>query len=318
MNRKFNVLLLTNLIAMKQKLFLSKILKTIIATMLLTICCNLLKAQNLIRNGDFEQGYPVSTAFFTQTINYNCSVNSDSVEGLNYWYPDLVPAKFVYGSPFFNCYDNILGHSGISRIAFNANDGAHTTLINPLQIGHTYKLQYYVCLDSMWFFIDSTQGYPNKTWIIFSFNNGGNVFNSPQITFTGKGDWKKYDTIFTAKTNSSIFYFHGNNEINPLSIYIDDISLEKDMSIDEDNLQDNPSLIYYEQNINSIRGHFKNALSAQIKTFNLTGQFIAETQMNNEKDFKLNLKLQSNGLYIISIQTKNSVMTKKIILNKNF
>ena len=276
-------------------------------------------AQNLIPNGDFEQGIDTSTNTFLYILSYDCVINVNPiVVGCDYWTAEGESDRFVYGSPFFNCYDNIISHSGTSHIEFNGNDGAYTTLINSIIAGHKYKLEYFVCLDSLWFAYWMQQGgFSPQTGIIFTFNNGGNTFNSPLITYTGYGDWRKYDTIFTAQANSTEFKFHGNNQ-SPLPIYIDDISLQEDTStsIKENSFNCISFIIILNPDNNILSVTINDNLKHTIIIFNSLGQVIFHTIMIKEIT-EIPMVNQNSGIYYISIYSKNSIFTKKIILNKN-
>ena len=280
--------------------------------------CNLnsLKAQNLIQNGDFEQGYDTSTGQWMYPLYYNCIANTnETVIGLDFWTVTIgEPGRFVYGSPFFNCYDNIISHSGVAHVGFNGNDGGQTVLINPLIAGNEYKLEYYACLDSMWFVYDTSQGFTPNTWIKFSFNNGGNIFNSPLITYTGYGDWIKYDTFFTAQSNSTIFKFQGNNQ-SPHVIYMDDISLEEDSTADAIKGNYNSESINISPNPATAQLHIsaENLNDYSLKIYTVTGQLVMQAgKLKGNSD--IDIAALPRGVYLLQALAGDRVFNKKLIV----
>lgn len=268
--------------------------------------------QNLIPNGDFELGATVSTAQWMFPVQYNCDVDLyDTLQGLDYWTVTTgEPHRFVYGSPFFNCYDNIISHSGTAHILFNWNDGGKTTLIQPLQTGHKYKLHYFLSVDTMWW-----NYYQDTTWVIFQFNNGGNVFNSPNFGNFGFGIWHEYDTIFVAMANSTEIEFHGNY-VSGTCVYMDDISLQEDTSF---NIEENstvamqPSIIFNSAN-NTFLIHFNNHTLNTIIIYNSSGQCIFHVCIKSES-LEIPLLIQSSGIYHISILSNNKLFSKSIFIN---
>lgn len=273
-------------------------------------------AQNLIPNGDFEQGASVSTAIWTFPMDTDCSYNPyDTLVGLDFWipnYPDGEPCRFLFGSPFFNCYDNIISHSGTAHIEFNWNDGGKTTLITPLQTGKKYKLKYYLCLDSMWYAYN-----PQQPYVIFILNNGGNIINSPLVSFDGFGVWKQYDTTFTAIANSTEFEFHGDY-IHGTVIYMDDISLLEDTASAIENnssIGSQPIVVFNSEN-NAINIIFNNNSINTIIMYNSLGQCIYNSIVKDERA-EILLPEQAYGICHVSIISNNQIFSKSILITKN-
>ncbi|MDR0969104.1 MAG: family 16 glycosylhydrolase [Lentimicrobiaceae bacterium] len=109
---------------------------------------------------------------------------------------------------------------------------------------------------------------------------------------------------------STIYYNHDNDEND---IFVSDINFlaNKKEIIDKDfQIYPNPSsgIVHVESTTNSLK-------RAIIKVYNSLGILMLQKEAIIDEKYQINLTSANNGLYLITIETDNSNLTKKIIIN---
>ncbi|MCH8318978.1 MAG: T9SS type A sorting domain-containing protein, partial [Bacteroidetes bacterium] len=64
--------------------------------------------------------------------------------------------------------------------------------------------------------------------------------------------------------------------------------------------------------------NFEDSKPITIKVYNLTGKKVGEYNSTSAGIYSIDLSDQVNGIYMISIQTRENIITKKFIINKGF
>jgi len=271
------------------------------------IACRVCDAQNLVPNGDFEQGPDTSSQGWTNLVNNSTCSTAGSMPGPDFWVVETnTPDRMVAGSiPTCN-WDNTNAYSGNAYCVFgcssNYNEGGMAMLLSPLEQDSLYHLHYCVSMQT---FDGLNQ---NPAQVAFFFNNGGNSIVSPIISTT---QWQCYDTVFSALANSSSIIIKGNflMGISPAA-NIDYVSLEKTSLTSTQNtfLIDNKIVLFpnpFNDNINLINS---NERQAEIILYDIASRKIL--QQNFINSISINTEQLAKGIYIYEVRNKNGVMKK--------
>ncbi len=251
---------------------------------------------NLILNGDFEQG-----------PNNSTDVNGwGGSNGPDLWIQTKGTPDRIYLGDSAEFRDNDTAFSGLAYVIFYGKypnqEAGKSLLSKPLKIGNTYRLTYHLDID--------TNFYEGAAGVIFLFNEGGDSIVSP--VQTDLDNWKRFDTSFVASGNSTELEIKGNG--NAL-VKIDSISLVDDsLSVVSSLLHAFGETFIYP---NPLRGSFYvKSLYPEIKfkVYNCLGEKINATiKILNDK-VHVDMSNFPSGVYIITFYNHKILFSKKIIL----
>ena len=306
------------------------------------------KAQNLVPNPSFEDTIHCPTIYgyitqakewFNPTTPNGLYVNACASPGGGY---------STWGVPW-NQYAYQLAQDGSAYIMLatfaisypNIPSGlryyAETELMQPLQGGQKYLLQFYVSLaDSSAWGCDMIGAYFSDT-MVYSTQTESNLSFEPQIENPGnhslnnKADWQVVSDTFIAEGGES-FVLIGNfrdsaatqyyklsdgaSWSNGTLILVDNISLIqlKDVGIQDEN--DSLSLSLYPNPVNDylsihVHGVIKSPYSISIKSAQGVEVFSRLNTM--EKELSIGFGHFANGVYYLFINDHASQLTEKVI-----
>ena len=173
-------------------------------------------SQNLIPNGDFEDG-PEHSSYGWENQLDGCTV-SGSMDGPDQWYiVNNTPDRLVNGD--YACdFSSIKAQSGLAYVDFVYMEAGKTVLLEPLQEGESYTLTFW----ARWQTFQGAAEEPSGIQFIFS--SGGNVIDPSPIE--NKDEWKMYEYNFISQSNSEELQIIGT--IDKFGgVCIDNITLEK-------------------------------------------------------------------------------------------
>jgi hypothetical protein len=263
-----------------------------------------LVGQNLIPNGDFEEGPLYSSAGWEVSIDVNCTFTSQENGPDNWIVLDDSPDRLISGN--IHCdWDNSEAQSGIAFINLIYMEAGKTTLGEPLKKDSIYQFSGYYKINTF----NGISNQSNRFYIKFSNTNDSII--SP---YTNQTNWKYFDTIFKAKSDANEIEIWVN-EFAQTGVYIDNIKLEKtstnsilENKIDKIKIYPNPAQNYIHWNNSDIELN-------EIKITDIQGNEVMflEELKNNIIDIS-NLQ---NGIYILFIKPKTgNNYYSKIIINK--
>jgi hypothetical protein len=319
---------------------MNNLLKISLVTCLLALISLKGRAQeNLVPNGSFE--------------NYTVCPNSgnENIESALYWYnptgatPDYYNAcatDIIYG---FSVPKNGLGYqnakSGVayagllSMAETDAREYIQAVLIDSLIAGTSYTVKFYASVA------DSSSYAANNIGAYFSTNPVSATHSwvlpyTPQIennplttplddrygwtevsgTFIAQGG-EKYITIgnFNNDLNTdTTVYPDGSTWIIGSYHYIDDVSVTQTFpsSVNEFN---QTQISVYPSPSNGIFYVNSPTLIESLTVYSASGQVIF-TQSSKANSFQVDLTQFSEGVYYVNISSHNSIITKKIIINR--
>lgn len=276
------------------------------------LLCTVANAQNLIPNGDFEQG-PDSISYAWNWWGDTICGSADVVNGPDFWtVTNLSPDRLVESDPYFPtaCRDTTFAQSGNAYILMGAevvgnDESGKATLISPLETDSVYRLTYYI----------SVQDFGNGTAAVeFQFSSGGNTIPSPIVTTTS---WQYVDTVFTSSANSTeveIVYasniagaFTGANIDNVMLVKESTIGISKEMgSTPKIKLYPNPSSgVFY----------VEGGQGANVVIYNAIGKEISKHKVPKEtRPYRFDFADMPNGMYLIQVKTKQQIQVEKFLL----
>lgn len=173
-------------------------------------------AQNLIPNGDFEEG-PEYSAYGWENQLDGCTV-SGSMDGPDHWYKvNFSPDRLVNGD--YACdFSSIEAQSGRAYVDFVYRESGKTVLLEPLIKGETYKLTFW----ARWQTFQGAATEPSG--VRFTFSSSGNMIEPPPID--SRDEWKYFEFTFIAEANSNEMEIMGT--IDKFGgVCVDNITLEK-------------------------------------------------------------------------------------------
>jgi len=263
------------------------------------IFSSILRAQNLIPNGDFELGPERSSFGWCCGVDSNCSL-IDTILGPDFW--NVVsgsPDRLIEGDipDIFPCYyDNDTAQSGIAYTVFIYDEAGKTILLASLQKDSIYHLQYFASLETF-------QGSAQSSKIEFNFNNGGNSIATPYIAFP---KWQYFDTVFVASGNSTEIEIRGI-EIVTCGVKIDNISLKKNFGASINDIQNNKDNITLFPNPadDFIYVALKNKIFSNLTLVNGVGEVLKTETVKMSNCIRVDVSDFPKGFYIVSVQLEN-------------
>lgn len=259
--------------------------------------------QNLVPNGDFEEGPVGSSEAWTLVFDNTCSSLNLREGPANWVVLNNTPDRLLYNDIYCN-FDNTPSFSGNYYVHFAWQEAGKATLTEPLEIDSLYRLSFYLSLNTN----NASSFEPNR--LFFKFNND-TIFSN----YVESNNWIHFDTIFKSNSNSPIIEIWGS-EFTQSGIYLDNISLTKINSANlfeninsKFNVYPNPSngIVKIDGNQNYVD---------EIEIFNVLNQKIRLLSIN-EFDNYFNLMDLDNGIYqLIFIKSFEIIGINKIIIIK--
>jgi hypothetical protein len=289
---------------------MKKSVQILLIILLIIVQSTNIRAQNLIPNGDFEEGPDSTSGEWLYGVDSTCNYVG-TVLGPNFWTvvhpsPDRMIVGDIGTKP--GCWDNDTAQSGKAYLVLGFNEACKAILLFPIQKDSLYQLSYYLSLESF----SGTHFQPNR--ITFIFNNGCNNITSPYI-ITAK--WQYFDTIFKATANATEIEIIGG--ILPDSSFytgakIDYVSLIKLSYV---SIMDYSSM---KKNINIYPNpttgilHIDGDYGFEITIYNTLGQEVFHTSNINNNLTQLDLSDLLKGIYFIIIKTNKELIAEKFLL----
>jgi|GEM_PF-3236393 len=268
-------------------------------------------SQNLIPNGDFELGPDSSSSGWWDgafdTIGGGCSPTI-YIGGPYFWSVTFQSPDRIVDMDFPICnWDFTNARSGHAYVVFaGCCEAGKATLSSSLQKDSIYHLCYLLSLQTF------RGGTPFSNYVEFRFNSGGNIITSPTINTT---EWKYFDTIFVALTNSTEIeiscIINSGSAINVDSVSLIKItgtSISDYSNINRKiNIYPNPSIGIFYIDCNE---------SADIKVYNSLGKKVRNFLLPKEnKSHIIDCSNLPKGIYFLQLETKQEITTKKLLIN---
>lgn len=266
-------------------------------------------SQNLIPNGDFEQGPDSTSTGWCCWVDSTCTLINTTVRGPNEWLSiDGSSDRLVEGDIPALCWDIDTAQSGKSYITHQYYDVVQTTLTSPLQKDSVYKLSYYAGAETWG---GTTPIQPHRFY--FKFLNSNDSILSPLIN---SKIWKYIDTVFIASANVTQIEIWDNESFVSGTI-IDNIRLEKVNAASINNYSINQHIKIYPNPTNGAL--FFNYLPENMKCIAITdiaGQRIINYNKQQIINNSIDLSFLQNGIYFLKIETTDNITTKQILISK--
>lgn len=309
-------------------------------TLILFFAALFCKGQNLVPNPSFEDtvscpnfGGQVWKAQYWQTV----ANSPDYFHSCNPFYDFSVPYNFVgYQPP--STGEAYMG-LWIYQEGQPYRELLGTNLLAPLVIGQRYYINFKVCLSFNANY--SNHGACNNMGILFStanfLNSSFNVTNYCQVKsdsiIADSINWTSVSGSFiadSAYTYISFGNFFSNDSTDTLHLmpsnayrayyYLDDVCVSTDSNycqqwtgILDDNFENNLK-IYPQPSTGKIVMDNIPIGWLEMKLINQETKVLKTIKSSGEKSIQINLESYNAGLYIIKINTKKNIITKKIIL----
>jgi hypothetical protein len=263
---------------------------------------------NLIPNGDFEEGPNRTSAEWEFGIDNICS-SIDDVSGPDFWtVTKASPDRLIEGDIPCN-WDDAPAQSGQAYIMLGyippSGEAGKTILTLPLKKDSTYKLAYYVRLETF----RGTSLDPFR--IAFNFNNGGNTIISKNIV--DYQNWIYFDTVFIAESESTEIEIQGYDAVFS-GAKIDNISLIEFFNTSELEKIDNLKFNVYPNPCSGIL-NIESMINYEANIYNIVGEKIYVIEYHKENATQYDLTKLPKGVYQLHIKLQNQIINKKIILN---
>ena len=313
--------------------------------LILFVTTNFCQAQNMAPNPSFEN---ISNTF--------CGIQGKS--DFNQIMTDWVNPTYATPQVFFTniedtCYNNqpLSLYSGPIGIKGNQNPRTGNVMVgiwcytlpnfnqrqyiqleltNPMIIGRSYVVEFYVSLgDFMEYSIDKMGAYLSADQP-FSTNDGPLNYTPQVLSNSFVDDVSNWvlisDTLVAQESFSTItignFYDDNSTNVmpNPTSsgavatygafYFVDDIRIEEINTIGINDIQ-NDELMIYPTNVTDIL-NLKIPLDSWVRIHNSQGELIFSQHMNNGLN-EINVSSLSRGIYFVSLQNDVKTLTSRIV-----
>lgn len=182
----------------------------------------------------------------------------------------------------------------------------------------TYKLTYWV-LDNT----NKSTLHHKVRWLddnesYISVSNQDEL-SKPAESSKDNSDWKKIEVTGKSPSNAKYvaLFFYAKQEANGSgkSVYLDEVSFEKEQTASIDKSLLNSTTCYYNPNTKNIRITTNEAVKIEtIKIFNVLGKEVFTKKENNTSRQTIAAPIHK-GVVIVHLKTNRGIFTKKIIIN---
>jgi hypothetical protein len=295
-----------------------------------------------VRTGTFTSSDITSTSWTEKSIEFTIPANTTRLE-VNVWYPGGSPSVYVDD---FVLVKNMLQNPGFendlsigwtsdwgnsTRVTSPIRSGSYALKVGPAQegraqiltsgftIGNTYTISAYGRL--------STSGAPLGTFIgAICKNSSGDrtgTFTSSDITTT---TWVQKTVTFQVPANTTSIEVHVWYPGGTPSVYFDDFAMVPGSNALKSSIVTSNSEVIKTEKVFTIYPNPNSSRILNIKTlglkdekmlsiYDLSGKLVFNTSLGISEEHKIDLEnLNTSGIYIVKIKTKNQEYIQKLLL----